>query len=955
MIDMLLNVSPDYIYLHGKKPKLVSDIHRPYFLAFTRDERDILSARNRLLKDIKNASSESDPLSKIDDVGEVEEYRSFWDFDRIRKVFKVYTKKSYFVPEVSDYLFFNYDLYTAEHDIPYHQRALIDLAVDEKCWLFDTNGKKEKLKVMVYDIETTDFTEGKEVVPIDIIGYASFDISFESKSNLAEERFEFNLIDYPSTWEDIEVRQMISRNCDEEIENLFSFCKILEDFDIVSGHNIVGFDNYQIYSRINWILKNFKDNLSDKNLSIFQDFVSKYSRIDRSFYFGVHSEAVQFYPCTLDTYHGVRKFYSFLDDFSLKSVAPFLGVVIKDRILLAPSQIKIDERTLKYNEQDVKEQLGVTLNLIQQALPLSFITCMPFDMLFSSGAVGMWDHMAMIRAKVQKKIVPPTCRVLSIAETLVRNFKGFDSKEEIVKRAKQIKDQLSKDLLRVIKYGDEMPSWVEDPYVIYNEKHKDIEDILNYHFPGGMTIKPDKDALSHFIPWYYVIVADVGAMYPTILKAMNIGADTVRVAKKDEQPDEFVWLKKIPIEFLEKRNINYREVSEDDDFADKGYMIGVKIDKKPGLVNCAMSGIMGIIGKIKSDLKTMSKTGKKEEIERLKMMYQSLKGARNAGTHGILSAPTVSGRQFNLWGAAAITTKGQMILSDTLKHLKSKGIRVVYGDTDGIYLACSRSARVMPRFSKALGLSPIEDEDHWLTKPEIAVKAIEECDRKWQKELNYPDFELEPEIHDAMIFVKHKNYLIFDCKDDQIEMIAKGNNFIGSEKANIARKVLKEIMIEVLRKLPEWEKEDDAREKMKEYILEKTRESISKLSFDNVDIDDLTIVQSVQPSDRYKPTQNGSLSAFGERASALENILGYKIKSRIKLRFVVTKKPLPGITNPSKSGVKPIDYMYPVDLLKDRNQIDLDWYKKMIENYIQGAFGLSKVVSTEQTGLDAWM
>ncbi len=77
----------------------------------------------------------------------------------------------------------------------------------------------------------------------------------------------------------------------------------------------------------------------------------------------------------------------------------------------------------------------------------------------------------------------------------------------------------------------------------------DPEDILNYHMPGGMTIKPDKEANSHFIPWWYVVVADVGAMYPTILKAMNVGADTVRLAKKDETPDDYIWLKKIPKEF----------------------------------------------------------------------------------------------------------------------------------------------------------------------------------------------------------------------------------------------------------------------------------------------------------------------------------------------------------------------------------------------------------------------
>ena len=144
-------------------------------------------------------------------------------------------------------------------------------------------------------------------------------------------------------------------------------------------------------------------------------------------------------------------------------------------------------------------------------------------------------------------------------------------------------------------------------------------------------------------------------------------------------------------------------------------------------------------------------------------------------------------------------------------------------------------------------------------------------------------------------------------------------------------------------------------QKVKESIIEKTSEIVSKLDLKKVDIDDLTLVQSVQPAKRYKNNQNGSMSTFGKRASALEKLIGERINSRIKLKFVVTKKPLPGITNPSKSGVKPIDYMYPVDLLKNTNDIDLDWYKKMIENYIQGAFGISGVAATKQTGLDSWM
>ena len=206
-----------------------------------------------------------------------------------------------------------------------------------------------------------------------------------------------------------------------------------------------------------------------------------------------------------------------------------------------------------------------------------------------------------------------------------------------------------------------------------------------------------------------------------------------------------------------------------------------------------------------------------------------------------------------------------------------------------------------------------------------------------------------------MIFVKHKNYLIFDSKDGKVEMVTKGNNFKGSDKANIARKALKDIMIMVLKENPSWDDEEKARKAIKNSIVNKTKEVIQTLNLEKVDLDDLTLIQSVQPAKRYKPNQDGSMSTFGKRATALEKLLGQSIKSRVKLRFVVTKKPLPGVKSPSKSGVKPIDYMYPIELLKDKNEIDLSWYKDMIENYIRGAFGLSDMSLTEQTGLDAWM
>ncbi|HDM25378.1 MAG TPA: DNA polymerase elongation subunit (family B), partial [Thermoplasmatales archaeon] len=182
MSKTLLGISQDYAYLHNEPPVQLSDIHSPYFLVFTGNENDIETARKKLIEDIEKRIDEN--LNKIERVGEIIEYRSFWDFDLKRKVFPVYTKRSFFVPDVSDYLFFKYRLYTAEHDIPYHQRALVDIASKNIAWMFDTQGKNEKLKTLVYDIEIVKYEEGKLDVPIDIIGYSSFDITINSRKNL---------------------------------------------------------------------------------------------------------------------------------------------------------------------------------------------------------------------------------------------------------------------------------------------------------------------------------------------------------------------------------------------------------------------------------------------------------------------------------------------------------------------------------------------------------------------------------------------------------------------------------------------------------------------------------------------------------------------------------------------------------------------------------------------------
>ena len=254
--------------------------------------------------------------------------------------------------------------------------------------------------------------------------------------------------------------------------------------------------------------------------------------------------------------------------------------------------------------------------------------------------------------------------------------------------------------------------------------------------------------------------------------------------------------------------------------------------------------------------------------------------------------------------------------------------------------------------AEALGVDV--GKENWIIMPDKAIDAINFCNEKWREELKYSEFELEPEEHDAMIFVKHKNYLIFDAKDGKVKMVTKGNNFKGSDKPDIARMVLKDIMLDVLRENISWEDEEEARESVKKSIKKITMEKVASLDIEKFGMDAFTLVQSIQPPGRYKPNPNGSQSVYAKRAEAIEKLLG-RIGVRRKFKFVVTKKPLPGIKNPTKSGVKPIHYMYPIELLKDRSELDMEWYTDLIKNFIQGAFGLPDLDTREQYGLDRWM
>lgn len=983
-MSVLLNVSNQHLFWQGQAPEPIAPHHQPACLAWSQDPAESIgAAHERLAALLGSGLSEDDALGKIDRIETPTSYKSFWNPGTDRDVIPVVGKRSYWIPEVSDELFHKHGFYTAEHDIPYRERALADLHAEKDWWLFDTKGKPAKLSTLTYDIETTQYAEGKRDIPVDVIGYTDFDVEYEASKDLETEEFDFSFRDLPNDWAEREVTQMVARTMDEELDILQDFTQnVVPKHDIIAGHNILGFDNKVIHERMRDSLKrDGKDaNLSPETRSWFEEFTNTYSRFDRSFHFGTSSDIAVWHPVTLDTFHAARKFFFFHDDFTLKGLAPWLGINVPERVYMDAADMKLDARTLEYNKHDIHEQVGITQTLIAQALPLAFTVNLPMDELLTGGNTKMWDHMAFLRARKQRRIMPATCRAMAVCRTAQRLLPGnsFPTRQEVAGAAldlgmEEAQSSRYKEFNRIAKQGDEMPFWLEHPSVMADPDHG-AADPTGYDIVGGLTLKPDSDLQSHFVPWFHVVEADVGAMYPTILKAKNLTADTVQPALASQTPDDWLWLDRLDDRFVQSEKYHVRRPLPEETYTQgRGWMIGIKKAEHDGMVNLAMTGILHTIQKVKDARADAKKAG--EDVRIHDMTYASLKAARNAGTHGILVAVNVSCRQFNMWGGAAITTIGQKVLHETREDFEKNGRRVVYGDTDGIYLACSKSAGNLPHMADALGADVEPREDAWITMPDDAMATIDAMNTHWREYLNYPAFELEAEVSDAMVFVVHKNYLKFTARDGKLKMETKGNNFKGSDKAPLARTLLADIMLLALKDVAEWTDEEDARERMKTAIKRATTEVMKDRDVTGTEWGELTLRQQVRPIRSYKPNPDGSASSFAVRTAAVEHLLGEQFTAGRKMKFIVCKDPLPLFINPqaqtwgkdrlgregrtwtpkkpTKSGIKPMEYMWPIEKVEP-HMIDWVWYKDTVENYVKGAFGFSSLELATQRDLSSW-
>src|SRR5205085_11167586 len=155
---------------------------------------------------------------------------------------------------------------------------------------------------------------------------------------------------------------------------------------------LLGFDNKQVHDRILDLLARDqkRQTMSPNMREWFQRYTTIYSRPDKSFHWGERQDTAVLHPISLDTFHAARKFYFFHDDFTLKGLAPWLGIDVPDRVYLEPHEMGLDARTFAYNKHDIQEQVGITQVLIAQALPLSFTVNLPPDDLLVGGNTKRW-------------------------------------------------------------------------------------------------------------------------------------------------------------------------------------------------------------------------------------------------------------------------------------------------------------------------------------------------------------------------------------------------------------------------------------------------------------------------------------------------------------------------------------------------------------------------------------
>jgi len=656
---MLLNNSNAHFFYSNDKIGEIAEELKPYFLINYGNLSD--KAKNDLVKHVQQNRNIVSLSREI-------EYESFVDFtsDSRKKITckKVFCKHPGVVPITSDELFQRYRKHGCEvfqFDIPF--RTLVNLesaasSIPDK-YMFNTNGKDEKIKVMTYDVENLKSGE------ICIIGFSVFAITINSYFDIKTEESRFEVIDSPN-WENIKIYQLKAKP-DKEHEILFTFIKACMKVDIIAGHNILVYDNMELVNRIKYHVE--ANSYSQEELKIVNEFLKIYTQDINIFNFGKQDKGMLLYPNSLDTLLAMRRLYDRLAQYDLKSLAKEFNFIIKDRIYFTAEDFnkttkdmfgneKLWNRFVEYNLHDVMEQNALTILTLGQILPLSFLTCLPLDEIVIKSNTKVGDAITISRCIHHKRVFPPMLNADKASKKLVElTDKYFINDADLSKV-----DSSSKELWKIVKYGSERPNFTRYPGLI-----------LNSETVGGLTMHPNDDegslpsADSGGVIWYNVVQPDVSAMYPSLVLAKNACADTIRFANKNENFDDYIWIKNLDNENVILNQSSYIQREPLEKYQDSGIEFGVIIDKEMGMLAKALTGIIKFTTIIKQQKKIEKNKDKKVAI---KGLYASVKAVRNSLTHGAVLAFVVSCRSSNLSSGSLIVTYGNKIMHDIYVELQ---------------------------------------------------------------------------------------------------------------------------------------------------------------------------------------------------------------------------------------------------------------------------------------------
>lgn len=887
-------------------------------------------------------------LADVIDIGEVEIMESGVNWGQKIPVRRIYVKSPAVTPAVStEYYKKGYETY--EQGIPYLQRVYVDHCAEGK-WPLNSAGEEVALRCIIYDLE---IVEGI----IKCCGIGTFNIYIKSNVNLQNEIFD---IDFKID-DNIEVKQIFAENLNQEYELLETLVDELKSSHVIVGHNILGFDNHELLEKIRG---------HDK----FRYYINQYTNVHNLFNRGRLTKVTELYPISFDTLLASRfLFKQFAEgQFGLKRLSRLLDIKVEDEkqfkhrceeLTKAGKPLdRVYERDfggfgrwsnqnplcLQYNKDDIYETWGVFKKLYKEIFMYMFLNGSPFQDVISNSNVKDADYAHLIRA-YRKEISPPMLEPAKVVRILAHHFGKFNDngelyeyelpskkelfeyfrthtctnkcyewmrKERKVSTTKDdddggdavesiieddtVSDKLINKILRCVKYGSEMPEYVEFYPLVYD-----------YLSIGGLGYEPE-DAGVVNKPLHGVRKGDTAAQYPTILKAKNISVNTVRLARKGEKPDGWCCFRRVGdradaddygFKGVRGRKIldlfEWRDVTPEDRFIDRQ-----DIYKNQVLIGYINRGVEGFMSKSLTGIMRVVAIYKK--LPEWKQVYdKSLKPMRNARTHGVMLAEYATGMQYNIAGAA-IPTYGQMISRQGIDYITSRGYKLVEADTDGFEL--------------------VSNSDN----PADFETLIHDIERYWQKEFNYPDISFDAELFEHKLFAAEKNYITINRGVVKLT----GATFKASDKAKIAQDIMKELMLKVL---PTSNTKDEFISKVLESSMGIIDARFKTLNSEL--LDDITLIESIQPPDTYDN------EIYKARSKAIEELTSVKIIFPTKMELIVCKEPLPGLHPKSKNKSKPIEYMWPREIVEKGlgGGVDIDWLKNGIIAYIDSAFDLRKV------------